>query len=138
MENHAPFANGVHCVAHRCNLAYKALSTVGIFKAIENVLTVTYAYFKHSPKRFAEFRQLAELTETKGLRMLRNVETRWVSLIEPLRRLLSEYRSLIYKMTADLEENDKAEVKFSTLTFFSFCMLLSFCTFLCLFIIVAC
>lgn len=44
--------------------------------------------------------------------MLRTVETRWVSLIEPLRRLLSEYRTLIYKMTADLSENDKAEVSY--------------------------
>jgi hypothetical protein len=111
-------------VAHRCNLAYKALSMMGIFKAIENVLNVTYAYFKQSPKRFAQFRQLAELTETKGLKMLRNVETRWVSLIEPLRWLLSEYRYLIYKMIADLEENDKAEVNFATLILFSFCMLL--------------
>ena len=49
--------------------------------------------------------------------MLKNVKTRWVSLIESLRRLLSEYCTLIYKMTADLGENAKAEVSIST----SFC-----------------
>jgi hypothetical protein len=112
-EKHASFMIGVHCVAHRCNLAFKALSSLGIFADIEKLLSVTHAYFGKSPKRFAEFQQLAELTETKGLKMLRNVKTRWVSLIEPLRRLLSEYRSLIYKMTADLGENTKAEVSIS-------------------------
>lgn len=93
-------------------MAFKALSSLGIFGDIENLLGVTHAYFCKSPKRFVEFKQLAELTNTKGLKMLRNVQTRWVSLIEPLRRLLSEYRTLIYKMTADLHENVKAEVRF--------------------------
>lgn len=82
-EKHAPFVMGVHCVAHRCNLAFKALSSLGIFGDIEKLLGVTHAYFCKSPKRFAEFKHLAELTETKGLKMLRNVQTRWVSLIEP-------------------------------------------------------
>lgn len=108
-EKYAPFAVGVHCVAHRCNLAFKALSALGIFGTIEKLLTVTYAYFCKSPKRMEEFRQLADLTKTKGLKMLKNIKTRWVSLIEPLRRLLSEYRTLIYKMTSDLNDNVKAE-----------------------------
>jgi hypothetical protein len=110
-DKHAPSVIGVHCVAHRCNLAFKGLSNLGIFAAIEKLLSVSYGYFCKSPKRFSEFRQLAELTNTKGLKMLKNVQTRWVSLIEPLRRLLSEYRTLIYKMTADLPENNKAEVR---------------------------
>lgn len=108
-EKFAPFTIDVHCIAHRCKLAFKALSSLGIFSDIEKLLSVTHAYFCKNPKRFSEFQQLAELTETKGLKMLKNVKTRWVSLIEPLRRLLSEYRNLIYKMTANLGENAKAE-----------------------------
>ena len=111
-EKQAPFVIGVHCVAHRCNLTFKALSSLDIFGDIEKLLSVTYGYFCKSPKRYSEFRQLAELTQTKGLKMLRNVQTRWVTLIEPLRRLLSEYRTLIYKMTTDLNDNVKAEVSF--------------------------
>ena len=53
---------------------------------------------------------MAEITETKGLKLLRNVETRWVSLIDPMRRILSEYRTLVLKMYEDLAENEKAEV----------------------------
>jgi len=109
-EEHAPFCIGVHCIAHRYNLAFKALSTQPIFGTVEQVLSQIYSYFCKSPKRFSEFRQLAELTQTKRLKMLQKVETRWVSLIEPLRRLLSEYRTLIYKMTEDMVDNDKAEV----------------------------
>ena len=111
-RDHAPFAMGVHCVAHRCNLACKALSSIGIFVVIEKALNMAHAYFARSPKRYSEFNRLAELIGTKGLKMLRVVETRWVSLIEPLRRLLSEYRTLIYKMVQDLKENEKAQVRF--------------------------
>lgn len=75
-DKYAPFCIGVHCIAHRCNLAFKALSNLGIFAAIEKVLSVTHAYFCKSPKRLEEFRMLAELTETKGLKMLKNVQTR--------------------------------------------------------------
>jgi hypothetical protein len=61
----------------------------------------THAFFNHSPKRLVEFQKLAENIETKGLRPLKNVATRWVSLLEPLRRLLGEYRTLMAKMHAD-------------------------------------
>ena len=101
-------------------MAFKALETLGIFESIGKVLQVTHAYFNRSPKRLTQFKSLAELTETKGLKMLKRVETRWVSFIEPLRRLLSEYRTLIYTMTADLGQNDKAEVKLTTLIIFCF------------------
>jgi len=112
-EKYAPFMIGVHFVAHRCNLAFKVLSSLEIFAKIEKVMAVTHTYFSKSPKRFVEFKQLAELTKTKGLKMLRDVQTRWVNLIEPLHGLLSKYRTLLYKMIADLDENPKAEVSVS-------------------------
>jgi hypothetical protein len=33
--NYAPFAIGVHCMVHRCNLAFKTLSSLGIMSSIE-------------------------------------------------------------------------------------------------------
>lgn len=77
---------------------------------MELLLRESHSYFCKSPKRYIEFRNLAEITETKGLKLLRNVETRWVSLIDPMRRILSEYRTLVLKMYEDLAENEKAEV----------------------------
>jgi len=58
-----------------------------------------YAYFNASPKRHLEFQKLADLMETEGLKMLRNVKTRWISLLDPLRRVLGEYKTLIVKMS---------------------------------------
>jgi len=112
-------------------LAFKALESLQIFGSIDKVLCVTHAYFNKSPKRLTRFRALAKLTQTKGLKMLKRVETRWVSLIEPLRCLLSENHTLIYTMTADLEENDKAEVSFPSFIkfFFSTCASLCFAFF---------
>jgi len=69
-EEYAPFMIGVHCVAHYCNLAFKALSSLGIFEDIENLLVVTHAYFCKSPKQFTKFQQLTKLIETKDLKML--------------------------------------------------------------------
>jgi len=131
-EKHAPFLIGVHCVAHRCNLAFKALSDLQIFGDIEKLLSVTHAYFGKSPKRYSEFKQLVELTKTKGLKMLRNVQTRWVSLIEPLRRLLSEYKTLIYKMIVDLNDNVKAEVSYHfTFALFFRLLICGYCCLVC-------
>jgi hypothetical protein len=36
--------------------------------------------------------------ETKGLKMLKAVKTRWISMLSPYKRVLSEYRPLLVKM----------------------------------------
>jgi len=123
-DKHTPFVIGVHCVAHRCNLPFKMLSSLSIFGDIEKLLSITYIYFSKSPKRYSEFKQLAELTQMKGLKMLRNVQIHWVSLREPLCHLLSKYQTLIYKMTVDLNENVKVEVSSSFLFLVSICICL--------------
>ena len=126
-SKYAPFALGVHCMAHRCNLAFKTLSQLDIMNRIEGLLKSSHAYFKHSPKRHLEFVKLAELMETKGLKLLKNVKTRWVSLIEPLRRILQEYRVLLAKMKADSVSKEKyAQVKCLFILYVLFCMVLVF------------
>lgn len=104
---HAPHVIGVHCMAHRVNLAMKTLSRLDLFHAVEDLCKLCHNYFAHSPKRQAEFRALAQLLDTKGLKLLKNVTTRWISLISPLRRLLSEYRSVMAKL--QLDSVNKAE-----------------------------
>ena len=110
VQQHAPFCTPQHCLAHKLNLALEALSKLPVFHKVELLLRESHSYFCKSPKRYIEFRNLAEITETKGLKLLRNVETRWVSLIDPMRWILSEYRTLVLKMYEDLAENEKAEV----------------------------
>jgi hypothetical protein len=111
LDDYAPFASTVHCWAHKLNLAFKALGNLDIMHAIEDLLKVAHSYFAYSLKKFAEFHSLAQTMETKGLKLLKNVPTHWVSLIKPLRRLLVEYRSVIAKMNVDAH-NKKERVCF--------------------------
>jgi hypothetical protein len=57
-------------------------------------LKSSHAYFKHSPKRHLdhEFIELAKLMKTKGLKLLEYVKAIRASLIEPLRRIIQEYK----------------------------------------------
>jgi hypothetical protein len=41
----------------------------------------------------------------KGLKLLRNVKTRWLSMLSPLKHVMVEYKSLIVKMHFDLNKN---------------------------------
>jgi len=93
---------GMHCMAHKCNLAFKTLSSLDVMSSIEDLRNACHKYLdSSSPKKFAEFYTLALMMKTKGLKLLKKVTTRWVSLIDPLRCLLSEYRSVIAKMRVD-------------------------------------
>ena len=94
----------------------KTLSNLDLFHAIEDVCGVTQKYFAYSPKKYAEFHTLALLLDTKGLRLLKNVTTHRMSLIAPSRRLMSEYKSVIGKMSLDAN-NKKEKVTIYTFVF---------------------
>lgn len=66
-----PFAIDVHC----CNLVFKTLSKLGIMSQNKGLLKFAHAYFKFSPNRHLEFVRLAELMETKRLKLLKIVKT---------------------------------------------------------------
>jgi hypothetical protein len=36
--------------------------------------------------------------ETKGLKILHNVKTRWISMLDPFIRVINEYQTLLVKM----------------------------------------
>jgi hypothetical protein len=114
-QKYAPFSIGVHCMAHRVNLAARTLSSTEVFQSTEKLMAKAHAFFNHSPKRLSEFQKLADVIDTKGLRPLKNVATKWVSLLEPLRRILSEYCTLIAKMHQD--RADSADAKVSSCRF---------------------
>ena len=56
------------------NLAVEALENLPVLQKIEDMLHDLYSYFCKSPKKHIEFCKLAELMETKGLKILRNVK----------------------------------------------------------------
>jgi len=85
---------------------------MGIVSIIEKLLQKCRAYFVHSPKKHLEFTKLTNMMETKGLKMLMNMKTRWVSVLDPLRRILSKDRPLLAKMSMDSNNNQTTKVTF--------------------------
>jgi len=64
-----------------------------------------YVYSSHSPKGQLEHVKLAKILQTKGLKILRNVKTQWVSMFAPSKHVLIEYKSLVVKMGDDMAGN---------------------------------
>jgi hypothetical protein len=54
-----------------------------------------------SPKKNIEFCKLTEVMETKGLKILRNIKTRWISMLSPAIQAMNKYRTLLVKMLED-------------------------------------
>jgi hypothetical protein len=57
--------------------------------------------FSTSSKCHLEFTKLDEVVETEGLKILNKIHTRWISLLEPLKRISGEYKTLIVKFAQD-------------------------------------
>jgi hypothetical protein len=108
-RQHAPHCQRMHCVAHRTNLAVEVLLEFEMISAIEKLLKKLYTYFSKSPKRHLELEKLSELLQSKEGNFLHNVKIQWISMLSPLKRVLSEYRVLLVKMYAD--SNAKLVVK---------------------------
>jgi hypothetical protein len=61
-----------------------------------------YTYFSSSFKKHLEHGTFAKLLETKGLKLICNVKTRWISMLSLAKRILAEYKTLVVKMHDDL------------------------------------
>jgi hypothetical protein len=48
-----------------------------------------------------EFLKLVEVMETKGLKILRNIKTCWISMLARIVRVMNEYRTLLVKFQQD-------------------------------------
>ena len=77
----------------------------------------TYLYFNKSPRCVLDFKELAETMDCRGLKLLQNVQIRWISLLDPLRRLVSQYRAILAKMYQSKDFEAAAEVNFIVFTF---------------------
>ncbi len=75
MQKHAPFMNGVHCMAHRTNLFIQTLNSLSLVSKIESLLASMYNYFVHSLICHLETTKLAEIFKCKGNKILKNIKT---------------------------------------------------------------
>jgi len=77
----APFVITLHGTSNGPSNANFFIQTlVGKFEVL---LQTTYTYFSSSHKKHLEHGTLAKLFETKGLKLLHNVNIRWISMLFP-------------------------------------------------------
>ena len=69
---------------------------------IEELLQGLHSFFSHSPKCNQELANLANIVETTGQRILKNMKTRWISCFKLVKHVLSEYKALMLKMHIDM------------------------------------
>ena len=115
---HAPYCQGMHYIAQRTNLAVEVLSKLSMIFAIEKLLKKLHSYFSKSPKWHLKFKKLSEVFHMKERKILNNVKTQWISMLSPLKPVLSEYRVFIIKMYTNMQSKPivkGAEANFSCL-----------------------
>jgi hypothetical protein len=118
-RNFAPFPTIIHYHAHKINLAVKTLSQLPMVNAVEELMRISHAYFSHSPKKYNEYKTFASTIDTKGLKLIKNVTTRWLSLLEPIKRIMSEFQNSLGKMEVDAtNKNEKVTFLQATCFFF--------------------
>ncbi len=98
------------------NLALQTLLVFPLVKCIENLLKTLHAYFAHSPKRHLEFTKLAKIMETKGNKILHNVKIQWISMLNPAKRMMAKYRTLLVKMGMDYNTNQPRKFNYEYLS----------------------
>jgi hypothetical protein len=59
-----------------------------------------------------EFTNPVKLMETNGVKILKNVKTCWISMLNLIQCVMVEYKTLLVKMTFDAPTNDKAQTNF--------------------------
>ena len=88
--------------ARKTNLAVKALGDLPVVSRVEDMLGVLHRFFAHSLKRHLQFQKLAEVMNSKELKILKNIKTRWISMLLFAIKVLNEYNVLLVKMEGDL------------------------------------
>jgi hypothetical protein len=91
-DSWAPFFMGVHHVVHRTTFGnLKSPRDLTFIARIEVFMMNMYGYFNHSPKRHLKFYKLTQIWKVKGSKILKNVKTRWMSMLEPLKNIMVKY-----------------------------------------------
>jgi hypothetical protein len=70
-----PFNLGANYYSHKVNFDVETLSKFPMVSCLERLFQSIYLYFYRNNKRHAELQKLADLMETKGNKMLRNIES---------------------------------------------------------------
>ncbi len=92
-------------MAQQTNLTMHNLWSLPLVICLEIFVQTLHNYFTHSPKMHLECTKFVEILETKGNKILENVKTRWLLMLNPTKRMIVEYKTLLAKMVLDKPTN---------------------------------
>ena len=90
----ATYVIGIHCMAHRMNLAFGVVSSNAEVEKVDTLIKEVYQYFCRSHKQFRKFKVFSNGLISVN-KLLKDNDTRWISLDGPVHHLLLEYPSLL-------------------------------------------
>jgi hypothetical protein len=77
----APFVTRIHYFAHNTNLVVITLLGIPFGALVGAFPTKLLCFFVSNLKKFIKFQKLADIFQTKVNKLLRNVETCWISML---------------------------------------------------------
>jgi len=97
-NKYVPHLKCFHCMAHYTNLTIQSLSQIFIMKCKKNLFQSFYSFFFHNLRRHLEFLKLVNMMKVKRSKILWNVQTCWVNMLNSTKQVMSMYMPLIAKM----------------------------------------
>jgi hypothetical protein len=96
------------CVCHSFALcASYACNTLPDY--VEILVRDIYKYFQYSPKKFGEYKEFQNFCDTKPHKLLHPCQTRWLSLVAVVKRILEQWNALKLFFTSEVNEDNKLE-----------------------------
>ena len=110
LKVHCPSAIGVHCAAHRLNLASShAGNSVPFVKQFHTIIRQVYDFFNNSAVRTAGLKSIETLLEEKK-KLAAPCQTRWLSIEKCVSVLKSSFTSVVVSLERESEERHDAKV----------------------------
>jgi hypothetical protein len=91
------------------------LSSLPLVKHIESLLQTLHANFAHSRKWHLEFTKLVEVMERQRNKILHNVKTRWISMLNLAKKVLAKYKTFLMKKAMDNPTNHQVKLNYEHL-----------------------
>ena len=126
LQEVVPHLVAIHCCAHRVELAMKGISTtINYFKTLEDSLVELYRLYHKSPLCWSELQQVGEMLQTKVLKPVKLIGTRWIGhRHRALKVLLDGWRGFVVHTSqvaqGTTKNKDRGRHLYTTLTSLKF------------------
>lgn len=101
ITNHAPYCLPMHCMSHRTNLVAGVMDKNPLVCKVKTVVHSAYNYYARSVARRNQYNEHAKQLGLPNHKLMRDCETRFISLACPMERLLQQYPVVVQHLSRD-------------------------------------